>query len=220
MVKINRKDKDSKKWLNAFILLVVGLVIMGYAFLSSESESLNESSDNLPTEYNPYPEKVDKIERFLVEKGYEVIYVSALNLSKNAPFLDWYNIEDNTICQPSERFCKTNKIHILVTMKSWGSRSAQIESALLSSNVEFPNAFVYTVNIQSPTDACNYVVFGNTYRNYVNELDACFSDKWGDLNLNEDCFDSEGNWKIDAKNRLNQLEAQVDAEIERYKQCS
>lgn len=214
----------NKRFNSVLVLLICGAIILFtmYFVLNSDdkdSEEINE--DSLATEFNPYPEKVKDIRDFLLADGYEVIAVSASNLSKDAPFLDWYGIEDNTICPPGERFCKTNKIHVSVAMKSWGSRSAQIDKALLTSYVAFPNAFVYVINIQSSTDACNYVIFGNIYRNYIDELHACFpEDENGYMSTSEECFNSEGDWKPEVQNRLNQLEAKVDAEIERYKQCS
>jgi hypothetical protein len=205
------------------ILIVVSLLTSLYSSyqFSSAVDSLSESTKKLNAELNPYPSQVESIKSFLTEQGYELISVSASNLSKDAPFLDWYNIQDNTICQEGERFCKTNKIHVSIAMKSWGSRSAQIDSALLTSNVAFPNAFVYAINIQSPTDSCNYVIFGDTYRKYSDELGACFPEsESGGMALSGECFDSEGSWKPEVQNRLNGLKAQIDAEVEKYKACS
>ena len=186
------------------ILIVLSLLTSLYSSyqFSSAVDSLSESTKKLNAELNPYPAQVENIREYLTSSGYEVISVSASNLSKDAPFLDWYNIQDNTVCQEGERFCKTNKIHVSITMKSWGSRSAQIDSALLTSNVVFPNAFVYAINIQSPTDSCSYVVFGDTYRKYSDKLGACFPEsESGGMALSDECFDSKGNWKPEVQNR-------------------
>ena len=168
-----------------------------------------------------YRQQEERIEEHLTEDGYEVISVFISNYSANASFFEWYDIEDNTICEPDETFCKTNKVGVSVEMKSFGSRTEQINKVLLTSNVVYPNAFTYRMTIKSPTDKCDYLIFGDTYRDYTKELDRCIpKTEDGQISLSEECFNPDGSQKEEAKIRFEELRGKIEAEIEKYKVCS
>ena len=156
------------------------------------------------------------------DNGYEVLSVYISNYSANDPFFEWHNIKDNTICGNSkETICYSDKVGVSVDMKSLGSRNEQIWDVLTTMSSTYPNAFTYSITIKSPTDTCNYLIFGSTYREYTNELNRCVpASEEGYLSLNPDCFDTKGNLKEEARIRNDAVKQKVELEIEGYKTCS
>ena len=39
-------------------------------------------------------------------------------------------------------------------------------------SVIYENAFTYRIEIKSPTDTCNYLIFGDIYRDYTNDYNS------------------------------------------------
>jgi hypothetical protein len=92
-----------------------------------------------------------------------------LNYSSDAPFFEWYELQDYATCEGEVYPCTTDRVLVSIEMKSFGSRNDQIWDALIVSNVIFPNSFVNSITIKSPTDKCEYVIFGA--KNYFEDYD-------------------------------------------------
>jgi hypothetical protein len=155
------KKDEIIKWVVGIVLVIYMIFQLYVSF--SFSYSLSEISDNLDDITAPYTQFENQeasIKESLTEDGYEVLSVHIMNYSSNAPFFDWYDIEDNTICAPDEEYCYSDKVGVSVTMKSLGSRNEQIWDVLTNMYVRYPNAFTYRITIKSPTDTCEYILFG------------------------------------------------------------
>lgn len=147
-----------------FIVVYIILILTGY-FLSSvnNKEVPKTSCENLgiDSNYCDYDYEEERVQEFLEEDNYEVFSVNIGNFTTNAPFFEWYEIEDDTICSQGEESCYTDKMFVIVEMKSLGSRKEQIWDALINLNVIVPEAYEYTIIIKSPTDTCKYVLFND-----------------------------------------------------------
>ena len=153
------------RWIVGIIVVanIIFLLYASYGLFDSIS-SINE----LTKPYTIYDEQRESIERLLVDNNYEVLNVYMSNYSAKAPFFEKYNIEDNTICNDlDETICYSDKVGVAVEMKSLGNRNDQIWDALISMSVVYENAFTYRIEIKSPTDTCDYLIFGDVYRDYT-----------------------------------------------------
>jgi len=165
-------DNDNIRWIVG-IIVVVNIILSLYNSYGI-IDSVNSIND-ITAPYMVYEEQRESIEYVLADRGYEVLSVSMGNYTTISPFLEWYNITDDTICGVNETICYTDKVYISIEMKSFGSRSEQIWDALTSSHVVFPNTLVHRITIKSPTDKCEYVIFGvsqyfETYDSEIHEL--------------------------------------------------
>ena len=124
---------------------IVGVIVgINIIFLLYLSYGLFDSINSLNELYEPYTmydEQEESIERLLKDNNYEVLNVHISNYS--------------------------GQVMVAVEMKSLGSRNDQIMDALISMGVVYESAFTYRIEIKSPTDTCNYLIFGDTYRNYT-----------------------------------------------------
>mgnify|MGYP001576676694 CR=1 FL=1 len=135
------------RWIMGIIVIVDIISILTPSFklldLASEMSELAEP-------YTQYYDESERIKNFLTEDGYEVIYAGISNYSANAPFFDWYNIEDNTVCPSEEKLCYSDKVGVSVEMKSLGNRNDQIWYTLTAMSSVYENAFTYGITIKSP----------------------------------------------------------------------
>lgn len=162
---------------NNLVRWIVGIVVVtNIIFLLYTSYGLFDSINSineLTKPYTIYDEQRESIERLLVDNNYEVLNVYMSNYSAKAPFFEQYDIEDNTICNDlDEGICYSDKVGVSVEMKSLGNRDDQIWDALISMSVIYENAFTYRIEIKSPTDTCNYLIFGDIYRDYTNDYNS------------------------------------------------
>lgn len=162
-------NNNFTKWVVG-IIVVVNIIFLLYTSygLLIQLTKINE----LTEKYTVYDTEEGYIKQFLTEDGYEVLFVSISNYSANAPFFEWYDIEDNTICDSKETICYSDKIDSSIEMKSLGSRNEQIWVALITMGSVYENAFTYKIKIKSPTDTCDYLIFGDTYRTYTENYDS------------------------------------------------
>ncbi len=120
-----------------------------------------------------YEEQEERIEEMLTEDGYEILSRWISNYSADAPFFEWYDIEDDTICDDSEeRHCYSDKVGVYVNMKSLGNRNEQVWDVLIVMRTIYPNAFTYKIDILSPTDKCEYLFFGDLIMDYFENYDS------------------------------------------------
>lgn len=168
------------------ILIVVSLISTSYSSyqFSSAMNSFSENVEEITAPYLIYKEQEESIEELLIDDDYEVLNVLMANYTTNSPFFEWYEIKDDTICEEGEESCTTDKVLVSIEMKSFGSRSEQIWDALIISDVIFPNTFVHLITIKSPTDKCEYTIFGvkkyfETYDSEVRELIQKQIDEFG-----------------------------------------
>lgn len=159
-------DNNITRWT---VRIIVIATIISSLYGSYAGIGLINSINDITAPYMVYEEQRVSIERLLVNKEYEVLYISMSNYTTTSPFLEWYNITDDTICEVGETSCDTDMVYISIEMKSFGSRSEQIWDAITSSYVVFPNVFVHYITIKSPTDKCEYTIFG--VRKYFEEYD-------------------------------------------------
>ena len=136
--------------------------------LGGIADSLEELNEDISSRWNlyAYEQEEERAKEYLEEKGYEIISLSITNFSANAPFFEWYDIEDDTICA-DETFCYSDKVDAYVIMKSLGNRNEQVWDTLNILGVVYKNAFTYRMEIKSPTDTCKYIILGETYRSWV-----------------------------------------------------
>jgi len=162
---------------NNIVRWTVGIIVVANIFFLLYTsyglfDSIN-SINELTKPYTIYNEQRESIERLLVDSNYEVLNVYISNYSAKTPFFEQYNIEDNTICSDlNERICYSDKVGVSVEMKSLGNRDDQIWDALISMSVVYETAFTYKIKIKSPTDTCEYLIFGDTYRDYTNSYSS------------------------------------------------
>ena len=151
------------------ILIVVSLLTSLYSSyqFSTAIDDFSKSVEKISAPYKAYEQQREWIKESLTEDGYEVLSVSISNYSANAPFFEWYNIEDNTICDnSSETICYSDKVGVSVEMKSLGNRNEQIWDVLITMSSAYKNAFTYRMTIKSPTDTCDYIIFGKSVEDY------------------------------------------------------
>lgn len=170
------KKNEIIKWA-IVIILVVYMMFQLYATFSFKLtiSGVSKNIDEIMAPYKVYEQQENRIEEMLTEDGYEVLYVGISNYSSNSNFVqnpEWYGFNDdfiNTICNNSDESCWSEKVGVSVEMKSFGSRSEQIWDILTISNVIFPNVFIHSITIKSPTDKCEYTIFG--VRQYFEDYD-------------------------------------------------
>jgi len=174
---------------NNIIRWIIGIVVILHIFfLLSATYGVIEAGDSLSdltADFRVYEKQENSIESLLSDKGYEVLTnVYIFNYTTNSPFFEWYDIEDDTICDQGEEYCYTNKVAVDVIMKSFGSRNKQIWDTLTSANVVFPDAYVHWITIKYPIETCIYTIFGvsqyfETYDSEVRELIQKQIDEYG-----------------------------------------
>lgn len=164
-------NNNTTRWIVG-ILIVISLISTSYSSyqFSNAMSSFSENVEKITAPYLIYKEQEESIEELLIDDGYEILNIFMSNYTTNSPFFEWYNIEDNTVCAEGEESCTTDKVSVSIEMKSFGSRSEQIWDALITSNVIFPNAYVHWITIKSPTDKCEYTIFG--VRRYFETYDS------------------------------------------------
>ena len=157
-------DNNKTRWVVGILVVIylIGLLYTSYGLF----DSIN-SINKLTEKYKVYDEQEESIEILLNDKHYEVLTVHISNYSASAPFFELYGIEDDTICEPEQKYCDSDKVSVAVEMKSLGSRNEQIWHVLISMSVVYKNAFTYRIDILSPTDKCEYIIFGDVYRAYT-----------------------------------------------------
>lgn len=148
------------------IVYLISLTYSSYAVYDAFS-SLSETTSR----YLVYEDEENRIEEWLMGDGYEVIITLITNYSKDAPFFEWYNVSDDTICKPDEKYCESDKVGVIVDMKSLGTRSDQVWDFLSVTSIIYPNAFTYRLKILSPTDTCEYIFFGDLITEYYTNYD-------------------------------------------------
>jgi len=211
-----------KQGIPGWVIVVVIIVVVYFIWSFSSFSEINEEANELIEPYMMYDSERTFIAEHLTRDGYEIIgepHIS--NYSVNAPFFEWFGIEDDTVCKNEETYCLSDKVGVSVEMKSLGNRDEQIKDTLLIFHVVYPNAFTYRMTIKSPTDTCDYIVFGKTYRDYWAEINKCVpKSKGGYISLSDECFDSEGQLKEEARIRSTGMWEKVTDQIELLKQCS
>jgi hypothetical protein len=167
-------NNNATRWIVG-ILVVFSLITSFYHAYSfyDISRGLDDITKNIDESLikivgGDYSKQTEDIKEMLTEDGYEVLSVLIMNYTKDAPFLKQYGIEDDTICESNETSCFTKRVGVFVTMKSLGTRNTQIWDALRTEGIIYPNAWLYWITIKSPTDTCEYMIIGNTYRDYLN----------------------------------------------------
>ncbi|MDO8529020.1 MAG: hypothetical protein Q7S06_03990 [Nanoarchaeota archaeon] len=91
-----------------------------------------------------------RIKEYLEEKGYEVLRVGAYNVS--------CMFENN--CEPETAY---------VNMKSLGDKSEQVNDALITLFVNYPEVIDYTITLLTPEKECYYNIKGDIYRASLGE---------------------------------------------------
>ncbi len=153
-------NNNIARWLVGIFVVVSLIISFSTSYqLSNAFSEFSEGIDEITAPYKIYEEQEESIERLLTENHYEVLSIYIVNYSANAPFFEWYGLEDNTICETNETYCSSDKVDVSVEMKSLGSRNEQVWDVLNIMNSIYPNAFTYKIKIKSPTDTCNYVIF-------------------------------------------------------------
>jgi len=173
---IHLKKHKSRAFAIVSLVLASYLIltmVIGFIYLFYISASLDEISDELDeilAPYEVYSEQEERIKDYLTEDGYEVLFNYILNYSANAPFFEWYDIEDNTICdETSDKICYSDKVGVHIEMKSLGNRNEQVWDVLNTMWFVYPNAFTYQIDIKSPTDTCTYLIFGVVLEDYYTD---------------------------------------------------
>ena len=184
IIRYNKLKKKNKKKLTGGqkFLIILGIVLLSVValfaisfiellFYPSYEYEDDSKTDGILESLTKYEYEEERIEEMLIEDGSDILLVSVSNYSKNAPFFEWYNIEDNTICEPGETYCLSDKVSVIVEMKSLGNRNDQIWDFLIVSNIIYSNAFTYKANILTPTETCEYVFFGDLMDEYFATYD-------------------------------------------------
>ncbi|MDP3881966.1 MAG: hypothetical protein Q8Q31_03770 [Nanoarchaeota archaeon] len=155
--------KEKKAWYKRWWAIVIFIIVILWVLSLLSSPSNKE----IPLSEKELSEKWAR--ESLADRGYEVLLLGAINISARAPFFEWHKIKDNTICPNLDDSCYSNKVSVMLVMKSLGNREEQVVDVLSTLSVMEKNAFVFNIEIKSPTDTCNYVVFGNTYRTFIDD---------------------------------------------------
>lgn len=168
---IKMLNNNLVKWIVA-ILVILHLIIMVNSTyqVANAFGNLQSTIDDIGSGLNPYPEQEELIEEMLIEDNYEVMSVFISYYSSNAPFFEWHNISDDTICAEGEAYCNSDKIGVSVEMKSLGNLNDQLWDVFIVMKAVHPKAFTYSVDILTPTSTCKYLLFGEV-------ADAWFEDK-------------------------------------------
>jgi len=138
-IKVIQKSKIEDYWkVPLTILGIIGIIAYVIFSLSSMGmfNKLFYEHDERIGDFNN--EDVIKIHINLLEKeGYEVLYFGYLDIPTHSAY---------------------------IKMKSLGKRNEQINSALISLSLVYPDAPGYTIKILEEKQECNYIILGDSYR--------------------------------------------------------